>query len=190
MQRGVGRGSPAVGHAQQVVVEELRGSPALPLWPRLLVAAQLAHRLGLPDVHEGRRLGLHHHQGDAVHEEDQVGDDQPLIVLRTVPLAAPANPELGGDHELVEAALGVVEVEEADDARVPPPGTVDGQGHPEGQVLVDRLVAGHAGGVDVLQLEDNPVRLGLGEPLVEAQEGSPQAILQQHLSLTAPLHRQ
>ena len=164
-------------------MEELRGSPALPLWPRLLVAAQLANRPGLPDVQQGRRLGLHHHQGDAVHEEDQVGNDQPFIVLQTGPLVATAHPELGGYHELVEATLGVVKVEEADDARVPPPGGVDGQGHPEGQILMGRLVAGHAGGVDVLQLEDNPVGLDLGEPLVEAEQGSPQATLEEHLSL-------
>ena len=190
VQRGVGRGGPAVGHTQQVVVEELRGSPALPLWPRLLVAAQLPNRPGLPDVHQGRRLGFHHHQGYTVHEEDQVGNDQPLIVLGTVPLAAPAHPKLGGDHELLETALGVVEVEEADGARVPPPGAIDVQGHPEGQILVDRLVAGHAYGVDVLQLEDNPVGLSHGEPLVEAQEGGTEDTVEQHLAFTAPLHRQ
>ena len=77
----------------------------------------------------------------------------------------------GGDHELVETALRMVEVEEADVARVPPPGPIDVQGHPEGQVLVNGLVAGHAHGVDVLQLEDDPVGLSHGEPLVEAQEG-------------------
>ena len=84
----------------------------------------------------------------------------------------------------------MVEVEETDGAGGPSPGPVHGQGHSVGQVLVDPLVADHPGGVDVLQLEDDPVRLGLGEPLVEAEQGSPQAILQQHLSLTAPLFRQ
>ena len=134
----------------------------MPFGPGLLVAAQLPDRLGFPDAHQGRRLGLHYHQGDAVDEEDQVGDDQPLIVLPAVPLVAPAHPELGGDHELVEAALGVIEVEEANGARVPAPRPVHRQGHPVGQVLVDRLVAGHAGGVDVLHLEYDPVGLGPG----------------------------
>ena len=102
----------------------------------------------------------------------------------------PPHPELGGDHELVEAAFRVVEVEEADGAGVPAPGPVHGQGHTVGQVLVDRLVAGHAGGVDVLQLEDDPVGLGLGEPLIETQQGGPQPLLEQDLPLAAPFRRQ
>ena len=59
-----------------------------------------------------------------------------------------------------ETALGVVEVEEADGARCPAPGARRPvQGHPEGQVLVNGLVPGHAHGIDVLQLEDDPVGL-------------------------------
>ena len=36
-----------------------------------------------------------------------------------------------------------------DDAGISSPQSVHSQGHPVGEVLVDRLVAGHAGGVDV-----------------------------------------
>ena len=84
----------------------------------------------------------------------------------------------------------MLEVKEAHGARVPAPGPIHGQGHPVGQVLVDRLVAGHAGGIDVLQLEDDPVGLGLGQPLVETQQGGPQPPLQQHFPLAAPFRRQ
>ena len=159
---GVGRGGPAVGDAEQVVVEQFGGAGAVPLRPGLLVAAQLAHSLGLPHVQQRRRLGLHHHQRDAVDEQYQVGLDHPLVVLGFALLAAPAHPELGGDDELVEAALRVVEVEEPDVAGVLPALGVDGQGQSESQVLVDGLVARHADGVDVIQLEDGPVGLLLG----------------------------
>ncbi len=162
----------------------------MPLRPRLLVAAELAHGLGLPYLQQRRRLGLHHHQGDAVDEQHEVGDDHALVVLRAAPLVAAPDAELGGDDELVEAALRVVEVEEADGARVPPARPVHGQGHPVGQVLVDGLVAGHAGGVDVLQIEDDPVRLRLGQPLVEPQQRPPQTPLEQHLPLVGALRRQ
>ena len=189
-QGGVGRGGPAVGDAEQVVVEQLGGANAAPLRPGLLVAAQLPHRLGLPHVQQRRRLGLHHHQRDAVDEQQQVGLDYPLVVLGVALLAAPAHPELGGDDELVESALGVVEVEEADVAGVLPALGVDGQGQAEGQVLVDGLVAGHADGVDALQLEDGPLRLLLGQPVVETQQGGPQPPLQQYLALATALRRQ
>ena len=52
-------------------------------------------------------------------------------------------------------------------------GGVNGQGQAEGQVLVDFLVAGNADLIDVLQLEDDPLRLLLGQPLVETQQGGP-----------------
>ena len=51
-------------------------------------------------------------------KSDQVGNDQPFIVLQTGPLVATAHTELSGDHELVEAAHRVVKVEETDGARV------------------------------------------------------------------------
>ena len=187
---GVGRGGSAVGDAEQVVVEQLGGARAVPLQPRLLVAAQLAHRLGLPYVHERRRLGLHHHQRDAVDEQRQVGLDNPLVVLGVAFLTTAPHPELGGDHELVELALGVLEVKEADVAGVLPAPGVDRQGQAEGQVLVDGLVAGHADGIDVLQLEDGPLCLLLGQPVVETQQGVPQPPLQQYLALAAALRRQ
>ena len=93
--------------------------------------------------------------------------NHPLVVLGVALLAAPPHPKLGGHDELVEATLGVVEVEEADVAGVLPALGVDGQGQSEGQVLVDSLVAAHTDGVDVLQLEDSPFRLFLGQPFVE-----------------------
>ena len=69
-------------------------------------------------------------------------------------------------------------------------GGVDGKGQPEGQVLVGFLVAGDADLVDVLQVENDPVSLLPGQPLVETQQGGPQPPLQQHLALTGPLGRQ
>ena len=171
-------------------MEQLGGAGAVPLRPSLLVAAELAHRLGLPHVHERRRLGLHHHQRDAVDEQQQVGLDYPLVVLGVALLTAAPHPELGGDDELVEPALGVVEVEEADVAGVLPARGAYGQGQAEGQVLVDGLVAGHADGVDVLQLEDGPLDLLLGQPVVETQQGGPQPPLQQDIALLAALRRQ
>ena len=71
------------------------------------------------------------------------------------------------------------------DVGVPFPWPVHGQGHSVGKVLVDDLVAGHAGGVDVFQLEDDPARLALGQPIVKTKQGGPQPPLQQHL----PAHR-
>ena len=40
------------------------------------------------------------------------------------------------------------------------------------------------------QVEDDPLRLRLGHPVVETQQGGPQPPLQQHLALLAPLRRQ
>ena len=177
-------------------MEQLGGAGAVPLRPGLLVAAQLAHRLGLPHVHQRRRLGLHHHQRDAVDEQHQVGLDHPLVVLHLIRCpelcrrTAAAHPELGGDDELVEPSLGVVEVEEADVAGVLPALGVDVQGQAEGQVLVGLLVESHADGVDVLQLEDGPLRLLLSEPVVETQQGGPQPLLQQYIALPAALRHQ
>ena len=84
----------------------------------------------------------------------------------------------------------MVEVEEADGAGGPPLRRIHRQGHAVGQVLVDGLVACHAGGVQVLQFEDDPVRLLLRHPLVETQQSGPQPPLQQHLALVAALRRQ
>ena len=150
----------------------------------------MGHRLGFPHVQQRRRLGLHHHQRDAVDEEHQVGLDHPLVVLVVALLTAAAHPELGGNDELVEPAVRIFEVEETDVAGVLPTLGVDGQGQAEGQVLVDGLVAGHTHGVDVLHLEDDPRRLLLGQPLVETQQGGPQPPLQQYLALAASLRRQ
>ena len=175
-----------MGNAEQVVVEQLWRTRAAPLRPRLLVPPQLAHRLGLPDLQQRRRLRLHHHQRDAVDEDHEVGDDHALVVLHAAPLVAPADPELGGDDEIVEAALRVVEVEEARDARLPTPRSVDGEGHAVGQVLVDGLVSGHARRVHVLEPEDGPLGLLLRHPFVQPQQRPPQPALQQHLSLVPP----
>ena len=51
-----------------------------------------------------------------------------------------------------------------------PCGVSTGEGHTVGQVLVDALVAGHACGINVLQLKDDTLRLLLGHPLVEPQQ--------------------
>ena len=64
----------------------------------------------------------------------------------------------------------MVEVEESDAARPSPTRSVDGHGHAVGQILVDGPVACHARGVDVLQIEDDPFRLLLRDPLVEPQQ--------------------
>ncbi len=95
--------------------------------------------------------------------------------------------ELGGDDELVESAVGAFEVEEADVAGVLSVGGVNGQGQAERQVLVELLVAGDADLVDVLQFEDDSLRLFLGQPFVETQQGGPQPPHQQDLALPAPL---
>ena len=185
-----------MAHAHQVVVEQLGGAGASPLGPRLLVAAQLAHRQGLPLVGQGGRLGLHNHQWDAVDEEHQIGDDHSLVVVRIFPFglslsrAAPPYPELGSDHELVEPTLAVVEVEETGGAGVGATGDVHGHIHSVGEVLVDGLVAGHAHGVHMLQIEDDPLGLLLGHPLVEPQQRRLQPPLEQRLSLPTALRRQ
>ena len=184
-------------------MEQLRRAVPVPLRPRLLVAPKLAHRLGPPHVQQRRRLGLHHHQRDAVDEQHEVGDDHPFVVFHAAPLTlslpvlspvegskGPADAELRGRHELVQAALRVVEVEESDGAGLPSPRPVHGEGHPVGQVLVDGLVAGHARRVDVLQVEDDALGLLLRHPLVQPHERGLQAALQQHLALASPLRRQ
>ena len=103
---------------------------------------------------------------------------------------APPNPELGGDHELVESGTGMVEVEEPNAPSLTPSITVDLERHPVGQVFVNLLVASHAETFKVLEIEDDPISLLLGHPLVEAQKSSPEPPLQQHLSLRALLSRQ
>ena len=84
----------------------------------------------------------------------------------------------------------MIEVKEADGARVSAARDVDAERHAVGQVLVNGLVASHAGGVDPLQLEDDPLGLLLRHPLVEPQQGAPEPCLQQHLALVAALRRQ
>ena len=100
-------------------MEQRRRAGAGPLGFGLLVAAQLADGLGLPHVHERRRLGFHHHQRDAVDEEHQVGDDHTLVVVEVALLVAAQHAELRGDHELVQAARRIVKVEEPDGACIP-----------------------------------------------------------------------
>ena len=119
----------AVGHAQEIVVEQRRRADSVPLGFSLLVTPQLADGLGLPHVHERRRLGLHHHQWDAVDEEHQVGDNHALIFVRIALFVAAPDAELRRDHELVQAAFGVVEVEEPDGVGVPTVGAFHGQRH-------------------------------------------------------------
>ena len=78
------------------------------------------------------------------------GDDHALVVVSAASLVASPYAELRCDDELVQAALRLVEVEEADGARVPAPRPVHGQGHPVGQVFVDRLVAGACARADTV----------------------------------------
>ena len=104
----------------------------------------------------------------------------------------PAGAELGGDDVVVEAGagLGVVKVEEADGRRLLPAVAVDGQRHAVGEVGVDRRVAREAGRVDVLEVEDDALRLVPGQPLVEAQQRRRQAAREQHLPLALALRRE
>ena len=177
-----------MGDAHEVGVEQLGRAGAVPLRARLLVAAELAHGLRLPDLQQRGRLRLHHHERDAVHEQHEVRLHDPLVVLGgsgTAALVAAADAELCGDDVVVEAGagLGVVEVEEADGGRLLPAVAVDGERHAVGEVGVDRLVAREAGGVGVLEVEDDALRLVLGHPLVEAQQRRRQAALEQDLPL-------
>ena len=149
----------------------------------------------LPHLQQRGRLRLHDDQGDAVHEQDEVGLDDPLVVLAGAPgaaFAAPTHAELRGDDVLVQphAGLRVVEVEEADGGRLLAAAAVDGEGHAVGEVLVDGLVAREAGGVEVLEVEDDALRLVLGHPLVEAHERSREPPMQEHVALVVALCRQ
>ena len=107
-------------------------------------------------------------------------------------LVAAADAELRADDIVVEAdaGLGVVEVEEADGRRLLPAVEVDGERHAVGEVGVDRLVAREAGRVDMLEVEDDALRLVLGHPLVEAQQRRREPPAQQHLPLALALIRQ
>ena len=167
----------------------------MPLRARLLVAAQLAHRLRLPDVAERRRLGLHHDERDAVHEQHEVGLHDLLIVLAragAAALAGAAHAELRRDDVVVEtdAGLGVVEVEEADGGRLLPAAALDGERHAVGEVRVDLAVPREARGVDVAQVEDDALRVVLGHPLVEAQQGGSEPPREQHAAFAVALRRQ
>ena len=84
----------------------------------------------------------------------------------------------------------MVEVEEADGRRLLPAAPVDGQGHAQREVLVDGLVAREAGLVEVLQVEDDALRLVLGHPLVEAHECRREPPLQEHVALVVAFRRQ
>ena len=193
---GEDRPEAAVAHAQQVVMEQLGRAGAGPLRPGLLVPAQLPHRQGLPFVSQGGRLGLHDHQGNAVDEEHQVGDDHALVVVLVPPFGlglsrtASAQPELGGDNELVESAFRMVEIEEAGGAGVGTAGDVHGHVHAVGEVLVDGLVTGHAHGVHVLQVEDDPLGLLVCHPFVEPQQRRLEPPFEQYLPLRLAFRRQ
>ena len=80
----------------------------------------------------------------------------------------------------------MVEIKKSRDAHFPSAGTINGQRHPVSQVPVNCPVPRHARRVDVLELEDHPLGLRLGHPLVQAQQGSPQAAFQKDLSTAAP----
>ena len=185
----------AVGDTQQVRVEELGDAGAVPLRPGFLVTVKLPDGLLLPDLQQRGRFRLHDNQGDAVHEQDEVGLDDALVVLAGAPgaaLPAPTHAELRRDDVPVQpdAGLGVVEVEEANRRRLLAAAAVDGEGHAVGEVLVDGLVAREAGGVEVLQVEDDALRLVLGHPLVEAHERSREPPMQEHVALVVALCRQ
>ena len=182
----------AVGEAQQVCVEQLGSAGAVPLRPGLLVAVQLFDRLGLPHLQQRGRLRLHDDEGNAVHEQHQVGLDDALVVLADAPgaaLVAAAHTELGGDDVLVEpdAGLRMVEVEEADGGGLLAPAAVDGERHAVREVLVDGLVAREAGGVEVPKVEDDALRLVLGHPRVEPHEGGREPPLKEHVALVVAL---
>ena len=149
----------------------------------------------LPDLQQRGRLRFHDDEGDAVYEQDEVGLDDALVVLAGpagAALAAPTHAELRGDDVLVQpdAGLRVVEVEEADGGRLLTAAAVDGEGHAVREVLVDGLVAREAGRVEVLEVEDDALRLVLGHPLVEAHERSREPPMQEHVALVIALCRQ
>ena len=170
-------------------MEQIRRSGSVPLRRSLLVATQLPHCLRPPHVQQRRRLCLHNYQRDSVDEKRQVRDHHALVVLGAALLVAATHAELCGDHELVEATLRVFEVEDTDCAGIPASRRVHGQGHPIGQVLVDALVAGHAGGVNVFQVKDDAIGLLLRHPLVQPQQRRSQSTLEQHLPLVSALRR-
>ena len=161
----------------------------MPLWFGFLVAAQLPDGLALPLLHHRRGFGLDDDQGDAVDEEDQVGLDYLLVVLGRGAFVGSADAELGGDDVLVEAdvGLGMIEVEEADGRRLLASVAFDREGHAVGEVFVDALVAAQAGLVDLAEVEDNPLGLVFGHPLVEAQEGGGEAVFEDDFALVGAL---
>ena len=77
-------------------------------------------------------------------------------------LVAASDTELRRDHELVEVAVGVVKVKEPDGAGVPTAWALHVQRHAVGEVLVDQLVARHAGAVGAFKIEDDPLGLATG----------------------------
>ena len=84
----------------------------------------------------------------------------------------------------------MVEIEEAGGSCSGATGDVHGHVHAVGEVLVDGLVAGHAHGVHVLQVEDDPLGLLVGHPFVEPQQRRLESPLEQHLPLPTTLRCQ
>ena len=84
----------------------------------------------------------------------------------------------------------MLEVEEAHGGRFLAAAPVDGEGHTVRQVLVDGLVAGQAGGVDVLQIEDDPLRLVIGHPRIETLERGCEPSGKQYIPLVIALQCQ
>ena len=167
----------------------------MPLRTGLLVAVQLLDCLLLPDLQQRRQLRLHDNEGDAVHEQHEVGLDDALIVLagaQCSALAATTHPELRGHDVLVQshARLWMFEIEEAHGGRLLAATPVDGEGHAVRQVLVDSLIASQPSGINVLQIEDGPLRLVVGHPRIQTLESRREPTGQQHIPLIVTLLRQ
>ena len=146
-------------------LEQLRRALVLPPRVRLLVAAELLHRLGLPRVADGGALALDDRERQAVDERDDVGDD---LLLR------PEHPVLSGDHPLV--ALGPLEVEEPDGVALASAAPVLLERDAVGERRVDLLVRlGEAGR---RHLRHRLHRLGdvrFGQPGVQPLQGRGEA---------------
>ena len=84
----------------------------------------------------------------------------------------------------------MVEIEEADRRCLLPASALNRQRHAVGQVLVDSLVAQHARLINVVQVEDDPLRLVSGHPLVEPHQRLDEPVLEDDLTLVGALHCQ
>ena len=84
----------------------------------------------------------------------------------------------------------MLEVEEAHGGRLLAAAPVDGERHTVRQVLVDSLVACQAGGINPLQVEDDPLRLIVGHPRIETFESRYEPAGKQHIPLVVALASQ